>query len=262
MKRKLDDEIKIIFFDIDHTLFDHQVGHFVTSSFKAMEKLQQKGTKIFLCTARPFRSMMWLGPFARLNFDGFIAVNGGLIAIEDKIIYKDLLEPSLIKKLISYAKERKLTLEIMTTKNAFFVTDESDISKQFMASWKETKPTFKLYENDEVTSALLFSRDDETNFLNTLNCYHHRFCDVGIDIYPHNLKKGEGIGIVLKTLNISKNNAMAFGDDISDISMFEHVKYGIAMGNAKDEVKKNAYYITKDISKDGVHYALKHFKLI
>lgn len=262
MKRKLDDEIKIIFFDIDHTLFDHQAGHFVTSSFKAMEKLQQKGTKIFLCTARPFRSMMWLGPFARLNFDGYIAVNGGLIAIEDKIIYKDLLEPNLIKKLISYAKERKLTLEIMTTKNAFFVTDESDISKQFMASWKETKPTFKLYENDEVTSALLFSRDDETIFLNTLNCYHHRFCDVGIDIYPHNLKKGEGIDIVLKALNISKNNAMAFGDDISDISMFEHVKYGIAMGNAKEDCKKKAYFVTKSISRNGVTYALKHFKLI
>lgn len=262
MKRKLDDEIKIIFFDIDHTLFDHQAGHFVTSSFKAMEKLQQKGTKIFLCTARPFRSMMWLGPFARLNFDGYIAVNGGLIAIKDKIIYKDILEPQTINKLIAYAEERKLALEIMTTKNAFFATQESDISKQFMASWKETKPTFKLYENDEVTSALLFSRDDETNFLNTLNCYHHRFCDVGIDIYPHNLKKGEGIDIVLKTLNIAKANAMAFGDDISDISMFEHVKYGIAMGNAKEDCKKKAYFVTKSISRNGVTYALKHFKLI
>ncbi len=262
MKRKLDDEIKIIFFDIDHTLFDHQAGHFVTSSFKAMEKLQQKGTKIFLCTARPYRSMMWLGPFARLNFDGFIAVNGGLIAIGNKIIHKDLLEPALINKLVNYAKQRKLTLEIMTTENAFFATEESDISRQFMTNWKETKPNYKPYRNEEVTSALLFSKDDEGQFLKTLGCYFHRFCDVGTDIYPHHLQKGEGIDIVLKTLNMTKNNAMAFGDDIADISMFEHVKYGIAMGNAKEECKKKAYFVTKDISKDGVAYALKHFKLI
>lgn len=262
MKRKLDDEIKIIFFDIDHTLFDHEAGHFITSSFIVMEKLQQKGVKIFLCTARPFRSMMWLGPFARFNFDGFIAVNGGLIAIEDKIIYKDILEPQTINKLVAYAEERKLALEIMTTKNAFFATLESDISKQFMAHWKETKPSFKPYENEEVTSALLFSKDDESSYLKTLDCYFHRFCDIGIDIYPHHLRKGKGIDIVLKTLNIAKANAMAFGDDISDISMFEHVKYGIAMGNAKEDCKKKAYFVTKSISRNGVTYALKHFKLI
>lgn len=262
MKEKLNDQIKIVFFDIDHTLFDHKNGHFTSSSFKAMEKLHKKGVNFFLCTARPYRSMMWLGPFARFNFDGFICVNGGLINMNEKTIYADFINPDVVRKMIDFANKEKLTLEIMTDQDAYFATPVTNIALEFMKTWKETKPILKSYHDENVTSMLLFSTVDNEDFLNSLPIYWHRFAKEGIDIYPHDLKKGKGIKIVLDKLGLNKENAMAFGDDLQDISMFLEVKYGIAMGNAKEEVKKSAYYVTKSIDKDGIYHAFKHFKLI
>ena len=55
---------------------------------------------------------------------------------------------------------------------------------------------------------------------------------------------------------------MAFGDGGNDIQMLEHVAIAIAMGNANDEVKNIADYVTDDVEHDGIMKALQHFQLI
>jgi hydroxymethylpyrimidine pyrophosphatase-like HAD family hydrolase len=55
---------------------------------------------------------------------------------------------------------------------------------------------------------------------------------------------------------------MAFGDGNNDAEMFEFVNISVAMGNAKEELKKCATYITDDIDHDGIYNALIHFDLI
>ena len=66
----------------------------------------------------------------------------------------------------------------------------------------------------------------------------------------------------LLALELNKNEAMAFGDDINDIPMFEKVRYGICMGNGKEEAKKEAFFVTDNIENDGLYKALKHFEVI
>ena len=39
-------------------------------------------------------------------------------------------------------------------------------------------------------------------------------------------------------------------------------KYGICLGNGKQELKQVSYYVTDNIEKDGIYKALKYFKLI
>lgn len=55
---------------------------------------------------------------------------------------------------------------------------------------------------------------------------------------------------------------MAFGDGVNDIEMLEYVSIGVAMGNAREETKKVADYITDDVDNDGILKALEHFKLL
>ena len=55
---------------------------------------------------------------------------------------------------------------------------------------------------------------------------------------------------------------MAFGDGGNDISMLQTVGTGVAMGNALDDVKAHADYVTTDVDNDGVKNALEHFGII
>jgi hydroxymethylpyrimidine pyrophosphatase-like HAD family hydrolase len=44
--------------------------------------------------------------------------------------------------------------------------------------------------------------------------------------------------------------------------MLRHAGIGVAMGNAKDDVKQTADYVTDSVDNDGVLKALQHFGLI
>ena len=55
---------------------------------------------------------------------------------------------------------------------------------------------------------------------------------------------------------------MSFGDGKNDIDMFDYTEISVAMGNAEDDVKKAADYVTDDIDEDGLYNALKHFEII
>ena len=55
---------------------------------------------------------------------------------------------------------------------------------------------------------------------------------------------------------------MAFGDGVNDLEMLAHVGVGVAMGNARVELKEIAQYVTSDIEDDGVLNALVHLGII
>ena len=55
---------------------------------------------------------------------------------------------------------------------------------------------------------------------------------------------------------------MAFGDGGNDISMLRHAGIGVAMGNANDDVKAVADYVTTSVDENGIANALKHFHII
>lgn len=55
---------------------------------------------------------------------------------------------------------------------------------------------------------------------------------------------------------------MAFGDHYNDIEMLKGVGIGVAMGNAKNEVKQVADFVTNTNEKNGIYEALKQYGLI
>ena len=107
------------------------------------------------------------------------------------------------------------------------------------------------------------TEDREKDILQLMpHCKQTRWHSLAIDIIPANGGKENGIREVLKYYQINPEETMAFGDGWNDVDMFEFCKIGIAMGNADDDVKKKANYITKDIDDDGIYHALKHFHIL
>lgn len=71
--------------------------------------------------------------------------------------------------------------------------------------------------------------------------------------------KGETLKRLLKKLDISPDEAMAFGDADNDKSMLQAVKYGIAMGNATDDLKSAAYEVTETNEEDGLARCVERY---
>ena len=52
---------------------------------------------------------------------------------------------------------------------------------------------------------------------------------------------------------------MAIGDTENDLSIIQAAAVGVAMGNATEEVKKAAAYITDSNTENGVAHAIAHY---
>ena len=61
---------------------------------------------------------------------------------------------------------------------------------------------------------------------------------------PKGVSKGNALLKIGKENGILPEEMMAFGDAENDMSMFQAVKYGIAMGNAMESLKQIAYDVT------------------
>lgn len=71
--------------------------------------------------------------------------------------------------------------------------------------------------------------------------------------------KGETLLQLLRMLGISREEAIAFGDAENDETMIQSVRYGIAMGNAMDELKEKAFAVTDSNEEDGVGKAIEKY---
>ena len=52
---------------------------------------------------------------------------------------------------------------------------------------------------------------------------------------------------------------VAIGDGFNDLSMIEYAGLGVAMGNAPEEIKKRAGYVTLSNDDDGIAYFIDEF---
>ena len=80
-----------------------------------------------------------------------------------------------------------------------------------------------------------------------------------IEINSRDATKGVALQKLAAYLSIPIAQTMAFGDDRNDITMLEEAGIGVAMGNAGEEVKRAADYVTDDCNNSGVAHAMQHF---
>lgn len=257
--------IKAIFIDFDWTLFDHKTHNFIPSCVESLNEVRKKGIKVFINSARTYYSLKGLNTFDYFKFDGFVTANGGCCFLEDKEFYINHFSKEIKDNLIKILDDNKINYLLSTKYTSYLRVYDKDLMDEFYSIFYETRAIdISNYKNEDVVSIQVFNKDlnkDEL-FNDANNVIFNRFSPLAFELTPKEFKKSEGIAELIKYFNYSKDELMAFGDDINDIDMFKCVKYGICMGNGKDEVKPYAYYVTSNIEDDGIYNALKYFKLI
>ena len=74
---------------------------------------------------------------------------------------------------------------------------------------------------------------------------------VDVEIGSLNADKGLALSKLAEILSIDKSGIMAIGDNDNDVGMLRAAGTAVAMGNADDEVKRIADFITGDNNADG-----------
>lgn len=83
--------------------------------------------------------------------------------------------------------------------------------------------------------------------------------ELNIEMMQAGTSKASGLILLAEELGISLAEVMCFGDSYNDVEMFEVCGTAVAMGNANEEVKKLATYVTATNDEDGVAQAIEKY---
>ena len=98
--------MKIVFFDIDGTLLDHE-KKLPNATKSAIKQLQENGVFVAIATGRaPF---MFESLRKELDIDTFVSFNGQYVVFENEVIYRNPLKGTIVKELHEAAQEYNQT---------------------------------------------------------------------------------------------------------------------------------------------------------
>jgi len=100
----------------------------------------------------------------------------------------------------------------------------------------------------------------QNQFSEDLHLYRSK--DTYIEIAPRKISKASALRALLDSrYDLKMNEVMAFGDNYNDIEMLQAVGLGVAVANAREEVKAVADEITHASIDDGVAYMIEKYCL-
>ena len=76
------------------------------------------------------------------------------------------------------------------------------------------------------------------------------------------INKATGMERYLKHVGIAREDSIAVGDGPNDLQMMEYAGIGVAMGNAREDVKARADMVTGHIDEDGLYSAFEKLGLL
>ena len=247
--------IKIVFFDIDGTLFKLHTNEMSPKTLETLQKLRGNGVKICVATGR---SPMGLPKFEEIEFDAYLTYNGSYCYADDATIFSNSLLKEDVKQILYNAtkmgKPATIALKSEMSSNGL----DADL-EHYMAVENldlNVSNDFEKKAKDEVYQVMLACTPEEYDAIleNVQAAKIATWWDKAVDIIPAKGGKGMGIAAMLRYYGFDKSEALAFGDGNNDIEMLQAVGTGVAMGNASDDLKAVADSICKDVSEDGIYW--------
>lgn len=284
---------KIIFFDADGTIVK---GHFMSDKTKeAFKKLRENGHILVLSTGRALPSIY--GVLKEMKFENIICSAGSCVVVNNEIVYKKPMKEESKRELVDYFNKNNIVYNMEANDSIYInkghkekymrlfeLPDKHKVSKEeydVLLKHRETidKGTTEienidkieinklhyygadvLYDGECLVDNEKIKRDLGDKYKCISLSLSKKFS--GGEISEKDVSKKVGMEVILGYFDVDFEDVFAIGDDYNDIEMLEFSKNSIAMGQAPEEVKKYATFITSDIDNDGFYNAMKHFKLI
>ena len=258
---------KIVFFDMDGTLYQTENDIIQESALDAIQTLREKGYIVCAATGRPLNQMKLI--LERVQFDYYVLINGSYILDQNfQEIGSYPISDNNVKDLVQFSKDNKTGL-------MFHFGDATYIYNDFYPMYYFCKycnvldslfydpsqsyhlrhsayNAVVLTKNKTLVDTFMEQHPDLRNDL--INVKTDGFC---FDIFNVDNDKSKGIEMILEKEGLEWKDAICFGDSTNDIHMLKKAGIGVAMGNASDYVKSYADFSTTSTYDNGIYNAIK-----
>lgn len=262
---------KLLVLDVDGTLLNDE-RKISKRTLAALLKVQQMGVRIVLASGRPTYGLMPLAKTLELgNYGGFVLSYNGCQIIKaqnGEILFERRINPEMLPYLEK--KARKNGFAIFTYHDDTLITDSPD--NEYIKN-EALLNNLKIIKEDEFSTAIDFApckcmlvSDKEEALIELEQHWEKRLAGTldafrsepyFLEVVPCGVNKANTLGALLEHLEVTREEAIAVGDGVCDVTMLQLAGMGIAMGHSQDSVKVCADYVTASNEEDGVALAVE-----
>lgn len=262
---------KLIAIDMDGTLLKENktISH---RTKKAINVACKKDVKIVLASGRPLEG---LDPYLeelgiKSEEDYVMSYNGSIVqnAQTKELIFKNILKGSDLSYLYKISKEVGVNIHAfskagcITPRMSEYSALEGEINgiPVLEVDYNTVLPDediikIMFVDPEEVLEEVIKKLPQELYEKYTVVRSASHF----LEFLNKKSSKGTGVKALADHLGIKKEEIICIGDAGNDLDMIEFAGLGVAMGNAFDEVKAVADYITYSNEEDGVAHVIEKF---
>ena len=262
---------KLLVLDVDGTLLNDE-REISKRTLAALLKVQQMGVRIVLASGRPTYGLMPLAKTLELgNYGGFVLSYNGCQIIKaqnGEILFERRINPEMLPYLEK--KARKNGFAIFTYHNDTLITDSPD--NEYIKN-EALLNNLKIIKEDEFSTAIDFApckcmlvSDKEEALIELEQHWEKRLAGTldafrsepyFLEVVPCGVNKANTLGALLEHLGVTREEVIAVGDGVCDVTMLQLAGMGVAMGDSQDSVKVCADYVTASNEEDGVALAVE-----
>ena len=259
---------KLLAFDMDGTLLNSQ-KKISPKTLAAISELSRRGVFVAVSTGRGVAEMA--EHMEKLNFMHYgILESGGLVYnfFNETPVALHTIEESIAQKIIDAGIIENTMIHIHTIKGSIQRAEDIKNAADFqIAVYQEMYERISTHCDDfkkfvhehsnEILKINLYHRNLESRLrslerLKNLNITLAFSEITSLESSPKGVTKGAGLVELCKFLNIDVAETVAVGDAPNDIDILKTAGIAAVMGNASDEIKKFADFVTDDNDHDGI----------
>ena len=262
---------KLLVLDVDGTLLNEE-REISKRTLAALLKVQQMGVRIVLASGRPTYGLMPLAKTLELgNYEGFVLSYNGCQIIKaqnGEIPFERRFNPEMLPYLEK--KARKNGFAIFTYHDDTLITDSPDnghiqdearlnnlkiISEEEFSTAIDFAPCKCMLVSDEEEALVGLEQHWKRRLAGTLETFRSE--PYFLEVVPFGVDKANTLGVLLEHLGVKREEVIAIGDGVCDVTMLQMAGMGVAMGHSQDSVKVCADYVTASNEEDGVALAVE-----
>lgn len=248
---------KYIFFDIDGTLTDDNPGGKVLpSTIATLEKLKKNGHFVAIATGR---AEFFARDFRIENgFSNMVSDGGNGLTIDNELVALEPLDFIIANEIIDECLDKDISFAVAIDNTPYLYTNSPlgyDNQMQFHCIHDSSLDFHQVKQIMKIFTSC--TPEQEKDIVSMHKLGYMRYFQSGCIVEP--LEKYRGILKMVNMVQGDPQDIVVFGDGKNDISMMSQAPLSIAMGNAIDEVKEIADFITRSHKEDGIEYACRYF---